>query len=83
MSNSITAKARERANTSRLEAFKPLSGMVLPRFAGISTFMRLPHLDPIEAPGIRPIELPVVTAKAVDEAGIFSRMMEGVFSLLD
>jgi guanidinopropionase len=25
--------------------------MVLPRFAGISTFMRLPHLDPIEAPG--------------------------------
>jgi guanidinopropionase len=35
----------------RLEAFQPLSGMVVPRFAGISTFMRLRHLDPAEAPG--------------------------------
>jgi len=29
--------------------FKPLSGMVLPRFAGIPTFMRLPHVDPGDA----------------------------------
>ncbi|MGO4386257.1 agmatinase [Microvirga sp. 2YAF29] len=35
----------------RLEAYQPLSGMVLPRFAGISTFMRLPHLSPTQAPG--------------------------------
>src|SRR5215212_8958916 len=33
----------------RLERFQPVSGMVLPRFAGIATFMRLPHLDPAEA----------------------------------
>jgi guanidinopropionase len=51
VSNSITAKPEKSARDSRLEAFQPLSGMVLPRFAGISTFMRLPHLDPIEAPG--------------------------------
>lgn len=37
----------------------------------------------IEAPGIKPIDLPVVTAKAVDEAGLFGRMMEGVLSLVD
>jgi serine-type D-Ala-D-Ala carboxypeptidase (penicillin-binding protein 5/6) len=37
----------------------------------------------IEAPGIRQIDLPVVTAKAVDEAGLFGRMMEGVLSLVD
>jgi guanidinopropionase len=35
----------------RLEAYQPLSGMVVPRFAGISTFMRLPHLAPAQAPG--------------------------------
>ncbi|MBL0404931.1 agmatinase [Microvirga aerilata] len=35
----------------RLEAFQPLSGMVVPRFAGISTFMRLPYLAPTQAPG--------------------------------
>ena len=29
--------------------FKPVSGNVLPRFAGIPTFMRLPHLAPDEA----------------------------------
>jgi guanidinopropionase len=33
-------------------AFQPLSGMVLPRFAGIATFMRLPHLPP-DAPGVQ------------------------------
>jgi guanidinopropionase len=31
--------------------FAPISGMVLPRFAGIATFMRLPHLSPAEAAG--------------------------------
>jgi guanidinopropionase len=35
----------------RLEAYQPLSGMVVPRFSGISTFMRLPHVDPKLAPG--------------------------------
>ena len=35
----------------RLEAYQPLSGMVVPRFAGISTFMRLPHIAPEQAPG--------------------------------
>ena len=25
--------------------FKPISGMDLPRFAGVPTFMRLPHLN--------------------------------------
>jgi guanidinopropionase len=35
----------------RLEAYQPLSGMVVPRFAGIATFMRLPHLEPLNAPG--------------------------------
>src|SRR3712207_7695234 len=39
--------ARER----RLEDYRPLSGMVVPRFAGISTFMRLPYLAPTQAPG--------------------------------
>ncbi len=33
------------------DAFAPVSGMVLPRFAGIATFMRLPHLSPAEAAG--------------------------------
>jgi D-alanyl-D-alanine carboxypeptidase (penicillin-binding protein 5/6) len=37
----------------------------------------------VEAPGLSPIDLPVVTARAVDEAGIFGRMLEGVFSLID
>ena len=35
----------------RLEAYQPLSGLVVPRFAGISTFMRLPYLVPLQAPG--------------------------------
>ena len=26
-------------------SFRPISGLVLPRFAGVPTFMRLPHLD--------------------------------------
>jgi guanidinopropionase len=35
--------------SDRLQQFQPVSGMTLPRFAGIATFMRLPHLDPAEA----------------------------------
>lgn len=31
--------------------FQPVLGTVLPRFAGIATFMRLPHLPPDEAKG--------------------------------
>jgi guanidinopropionase len=49
--NSIKTKFEKSGRERRLEAFQPLSGMVLPRFAGLSTFMRLPHLDPIQAPG--------------------------------
>ena len=33
-------------------SYKPLSGMVLPRFAGIATFMRLPHVAPEDAGGV-------------------------------
>lgn len=44
-------KAASDARAKRLEAYQPLSGMVVPRFAGISTFMRLPHIAPTQAPG--------------------------------
>jgi guanidinopropionase len=44
-------KTNPASREQRLEAYQPLSGMVLPRFAGISTFMRLPHLSPTQAPG--------------------------------
>jgi guanidinopropionase len=37
--------------TKHLESYQPLSGMVVPRFAGISTFMRLPHIEPEQALG--------------------------------
>ncbi len=44
-------KAAPSGRERRFAAFQPLSGMVVPRFAGISTFMRLPHLEPVQAPG--------------------------------
>jgi guanidinopropionase len=44
-------KTNPATRDQRLEAYQPLSGMVLPRFAGISTFMRLPHIAPTQAPG--------------------------------
>jgi guanidinopropionase len=44
-------KISDDARVRRLEAYRPVSGMVVPRFAGISTFMRLPYLDPSQAPG--------------------------------
>jgi len=45
------AKDKSVAREQRLEAFQPLSGMVVPRFAGLATFMRLPYLEPTQAPG--------------------------------
>jgi guanidinopropionase len=47
----IKAKSSPSARKEHLKAYQPLSGMVVPRFAGISTFMRLPHIDPAQAPG--------------------------------
>ncbi|MCW5773293.1 MAG: agmatinase [Rhodospirillaceae bacterium] len=35
--------------TEPVRSFLPVSGNVLPRFAGIPTFMRLPHIAPAEA----------------------------------
>jgi guanidinopropionase len=35
--------------TSKPRSYKPTPGDVLPRFAGIATFMRLPHVSPADA----------------------------------
>ncbi len=51
MAQNMKKKTDPATREQRLEAYQPLSGMVLPRFAGISTFMRLPHLAPTLAPG--------------------------------
>jgi guanidinopropionase len=51
MAQNLKKKAPPLARKQRLEAYRPLSGMVVPRFAGISTFMRLPYLAPTQAPG--------------------------------
>ncbi|KAB0266297.1 agmatinase [Microvirga brassicacearum] len=50
----MTQNAKTKRNltprrSDHLEAYQPLSGMVVPRFAGISTFMRLPHIEPEQA----------------------------------
>jgi len=45
----MSAPDHKARRLDRLERFQPVSGMALPRFAGIATFMRLPHLDPAEA----------------------------------
>lgn len=39
------------ARKGRSDIYQPLSGMVVPRFAGIPTFMRLPYLPLERAPG--------------------------------
>ena len=39
--------------------FKPVSGMQMPRFAGIATFMRLPHV-PLDHPRIGEVEIGLV-----------------------
>ena len=36
----------------------------------------------VEAPGLRPVDLPVVAGQAVEEMGLFGRMIEGVKSLM-
>jgi guanidinopropionase len=51
MAQNLKKKSPPLARKQRLEAYQPLSGMVVPRFAGISTFMRLPYLAPTQAPG--------------------------------
>lgn len=51
MVQNLKKKTDQPSRADRLEAYQPLSGMVVPRFAGISTFMRLPYLAPTEAPG--------------------------------
>ncbi len=38
-------------DTDRLTRFRPASGMETPRFSGLPSFMRLPVLDPADAPG--------------------------------
>ncbi len=40
-------------------SFQPVSGMDLPRFAGIPTFMRLPHID-LNETGIRDIDIGLI-----------------------
>jgi len=51
MAQNLKKKTNQPSRADRLVAYQPLSGMVVPRFAGISTFMRLPYLPPNEAPG--------------------------------
>ncbi len=47
----MTPKPAAKRSPEELAAFQPLSGMVMPRFAGLSTFMRLPVRDASQAPG--------------------------------
>jgi guanidinopropionase len=51
MAQNLKTKPDQPSRADPLEAFQPVSGMVVPRFAGIATFMRLPYLAPTEAPG--------------------------------
>ena len=39
--------------------FKPVSGFDLPRFAGVPTFMRLPHV-PLEVPKIKEVDIGII-----------------------
>ncbi|MCJ2082119.1 agmatinase [Methylobacterium sp. J-090] len=41
----------EETDAARIARHRPPSGMESPRFSGIASFMRLPILDPAEAPG--------------------------------
>ena len=43
------------------DSFQPVSGFVLPRFAGIPTFMRLPHV-PLEDPRIARVQVGLIGA---------------------
>jgi guanidinopropionase len=51
MAQNLKKKTDHATRAEHLEAYLPLSGVVVPRFAGISTFMRLPYLAPTQAPG--------------------------------
>jgi guanidinopropionase len=51
MAQNLKKKTETTTREQRLETYQPLSGMVVPRFAGIATFMRLPYLAPTQAPG--------------------------------
>lgn len=51
MAQNLKKKSAYPNRKQQLEAYQPLSGMVVPRFAGISTFMRLPYIAPTDAPG--------------------------------
>ena len=35
--------------TGKPDSYRPISGSVLPRYAGIATFMRLPYVDLADA----------------------------------
>jgi guanidinopropionase len=39
--------------------FKPVSGFDLPRFAGVPTFMRLPHV-PLDAPKLKEVDIGII-----------------------
>ncbi|GJD72196.1 agmatinase [Methylobacterium goesingense] len=39
------------ADQERIARYRPLSGMETPRFSGLASFMRLPVMEPREAPG--------------------------------
>ncbi|MGU3359746.1 agmatinase [Methylobacterium sp. M6A4_1b] len=39
------------ADQARIARHRPHSGMATPRFSGLASFMRLPHVDPEAAPG--------------------------------
>ena len=39
--------------------FKPVSGFDLPRFAGVPTFMRLPHVS-LDAPKIKDVDIGII-----------------------
>lgn len=43
------------------DVFRPVSGVDLPRFAGIPTFMRLPHFG-LDSPGIEAVEIGLIGA---------------------
>ena len=42
---------RSEADRARIARHRPQSGMATPRFSGPASFMRLPVIDPSEAPG--------------------------------
>ena len=39
--------------------FKPVSGFDLPRFGGVPTFLRLPHVT-LESPNIKDVDIGII-----------------------